>query len=370
MDIGKLIGGAAIVGATVAIWLWPDSKRPQDGVEPTRPIRSMEVRSTTRMPDLSFEGTVKANENRNLAFKQSGRIARIPVVKGQAVKKGDVLAWLDPLDFSNRLSQAEAAYKHELLSYQRKSEAVKKNAISQQEVSLAEATLKRCEAEFELAKRALDETKLLAPFDGTVADIHSDELDIVSVTDPIVRVQDLSRVKVDVVYPENLVIIGRRIKTVDSCSNCTVEVTFDSVPGRAFAASFVEFQATADVKTQTYLATYVMNAPKDLLLLPGMSVTIHLKGDRYQLKGELDVARKITVPESAVGVDSAGVYFVWKLEKSATEGVYAVRKTPVSVGHNIGKDVIVEKGISEGDRIATAGVSVLTEGRLVSLIAE
>lgn len=368
MEYGKIAGGILLVGATAAVWLWPDAAREQAAPEPVRPIRSVVVAANDRMPDLKFVGTVKATETRILAFKQSGRIERIPVSKGQKLKKGERLAWLDPKDFKDKLALAEAAVQRDRLSYQRKAEAEKKRAISSEELSQAEAHLKQSEATYDLSKRALEETVLEAPFDCVVADISASELDMTSANVPTLTIQDLSKLKIDVVYPEAMVILARKLKARDGSDDYfPVSISFDSYPGRKYTAHFVEFTATADRKTQTFVGTYTMTPPEDLLLLPGMSATVTIPGETYRLEGDDRRQAAIAVPESAVAVGADGRHFVWKLVETAEKGVFETQQAPIEVGANDRDRVFVQTGLKVGERIATAGVSVLTEGRKVRL---
>ena len=170
INTGKVIGAALFAVAVAAIEFWPEAKVEAPADDAVRPVRSVVATKGTRLPDLYFTGKVKADSDRTLCFKQSGRIQRIPVSAGQQIKKGDRLAWLDPLDFESDLAKAEAAATRDRLSCERKREAAKKNAISKEEVSQAEAQLKQSEAQLALAKRALEDTVLTAPFDGMVAE--------------------------------------------------------------------------------------------------------------------------------------------------------------------------------------------------------
>ena len=371
INMGKVVGAALFAGAVAAIEFWPKAKveaKPDDAV---RPVRSVVAEKGTRMPDLYFAGTVKADSDRTLCFKQPGRIQRIPVSAGQRIKKGDKLAWLDPLDFEKDLAKAEAAANRDRQTCERKREAAKKKAISQEELSQAEAQLQVSEAQLALAKRALEDTVLLAPFDGTVAEVPATELDMVTPATKIVLVHDLSKIKIDVIFPETMAIAAKRIKAADNTSGvcATMNVYFDSVPGRLFPVKFVEYVSNADTKTQTYIATYVMDAPEDLMILPGMSATLFIKGDAYRFDSkELDDA--IVLPESAVAAAPDGSFEAWALEPSAEQGVFtAHRRTVELAGRNNGR-ITVLKGVAPGERIATAGVSRLTEGRKVRLIAE
>ena len=368
---GKIVGGALFAGATLAIWMWPDGTADADADAVVRPVRSMVVEAGRRMPDLHFTGRVKASEDRTLCFKQSGRILRLPVKAGQKISKGDRLAWLDPKDFEDDLAKAEAAELRDRLSCERKREAAKKNAVSKEEVSQAEAQLKQAEAQLALARRALEETVLYAPFDGAVAEVPANELDMVGPSTKIVLVHDLAKVKIDVVMPENAVITSKRVRAVDAADeeSGAMRASFDSVPGRSFPVRFVEYVANADTKTQTFLATYEMDAPDDLLLLPGMSATLTLPGDRYFYDDE--AAREaVALPESAVGATDDGRPFVWVLERTEAEGVFTAHRRTVSLDSRQKGDVTVTGGLKAGERVATAGVSVLDEGRRVRLLAK
>lgn len=371
MNIGKLAGGALFVAAVLAIWLWPQTVPVPPKDDSIRPIRSMVVKTGMKFPDLHLTGKIKANADRTLAFKQPGRIKGISVAAGQRVKKGDKLAWLDPLDFENDLAKAEAAEKRDRLSCERKREAAKKNAISQEEVSQAEALLHQSEAQLALAKRALEDTVLTAPFDGEVSEVPATELDMVTPATKIVLVHDLSKVKIDVVVPETLAISMRKIKPIaTNCTVCTLaSISFDSVPGRKFPAKFVEYVANANAKSQTYLATYVMDAPPDLMLLPGMSATLSISGDDYRYESETMVDA-ISLPEAALGIASSGEHFVWVLAETEQKGVYEAKRRTVQAGCRSGGTVAIAKGLKDGERVAIVGVHMLDEGRKVRLLAE
>lgn len=369
---GKVIGAVLFVGAVAAIEFWPESRFEPPVDDSVRPVRSVIAEAGTRMPDLYFTGKVKADSDRTLAFKQSGRVQRIPVSAGQRIKKGDRLAWLDPLDFEKDLAKAEAAATRDRQTYERRSEAAKKNAVSQEELSQAEAQLKLSEAQLALARRALEDTVLLAPFDGEVAEVPASELDMVTPATKIVLVHDLSKIKIDVVFPETMVIAARKIRSVaQNGEMCTAaNVYFDSVPGRKFPVKFVEYVANADSATQTYIATYVMDAPGDLMILPGMSATLFIRGEDYRFESET-LSEAVKLPESALMAAVDGSFAVWVLKPvDGQEGVFtAHRRTVEPVSRNNGT-VTVLKGIKAGERVATAGVSQLTEGRKVRQLAE
>jgi multidrug efflux pump subunit AcrA (membrane-fusion protein) len=138
---------------------------------------------------------------------------------------------------------------------------------------------------------------------------------------------------------------------------------FDGLPGRRFNVIFNEFTTKADERTQTYLASFKMPAPADVRILPGMSATIAVKGLVETPGGQNSLA----LPSDAVGIDGQGQHFVWVLEK-ADGDLLVARKRVVKVGDRQGASIQVVEGLKAGERVATAGISLLVEGRKVTLL--
>jgi len=368
-SLGKITGGALLLAGAAAVWMCPKGSVPEAAPEPVRPVRSAVVKDGTTMPDLKFSAVVKAGEDRTLAFKHLGRIERIPVKKGESVKKGDRLAWLVQDDFKNKLAEAEVALKRDRLTFERMNKAAGQNAVSREELSKAEARLKGSEVQYAAAKLMLEESTLVAPFDGIVADVPASELQMVSASNPIVVLLDLATIKVDASIPEAVVISQKRVRCNEG--KCRVRVTFDSARDRDYPVEFVEYKTMAESANQTFTATYRLPAPADLVLLPGMSATISVSGDSYAPveKGLM----KFELPEAAVSVDADGTYFVWKLQPDpAKPGVYTVTKCRLDGCERVKSRGLVagRSGVAPGERVATAGIAVLSEGRRVSLLED
>lgn len=366
--MGKVVGGVVFAGAVGAIWLWPEPEAKEMAPEPVRPVRSVVVQDGTKMPDLEFPGVVKAGSDRTLAFEVPGKILSIPVAKNQRVKKGDVIATLDPKDFEDRLAKAKAELDRDRESVTRY-RSVAANAVSKEEISRAEAQVKTAQATYDSAKRDLERTVLTAPFDGVIADTYPSELDVVAVGNKIALILDTREIGVEVSLPETIVIRSKMMDTADGSSNEISRVVFDSYPGRSFPSRLDEFTAIADSRTQIYKTTFKLANVPELTLLPGMSATVIVDGKDYVYR-DAEQRPAVAVPGAAVAVDEKGGYFVWKLEPTVEEGIYEVRKAPLEVASRVGTDVVVRAGVKPGDRIATAGVSVLSEGRRVTLLKD
>jgi len=371
--LGKAVGVGLLAGATLAVWFWPKAERPAAEPPVVRPVKSVVVTDGAPSPDLHFAARVKAANSRTLSFRQSGRIQGIAVESGAHVRKGDRLAWLDPTEYKARLAIAEANAAQSRLTYERKAAALKLKGVSQNEVSQAEAAMKGAEAALATAKRDFAETVLYAPFDGVVAQKFADELDVVDVASGLKRVltvQDTETCKIDAALPETMVIRYRNLVFRDVPDENLVFATFDAYPKRRFPVKFVECQSTSEEsRSRTFTATYLMKKPGDLLLLPGMSATITVPGSGYRMREESDAGR-FELPESAVGAASDGGSFVWVLERTETDGVWCARRRAVQLDVDGGRALRVRGGLKAGERVATSGVTILSEGRRVSLMKE
>ena len=355
---GKLIGGVLLAAGVAAVFLY--KAKPEEEPEDTtvRPVKSWVVGADAPRPKLYFPGTVEADVEVDLSFEVGGRLVEFPVRRGTVVEQGAVLGRLDPRNFENQVKNAEADLERAQSSLGRIEKALQVNAVSQDEYSQARAAVAKAEAQLAIQRKALDDTRLEARFRGVVSDVFADQFDTVSPGQPVLKLQDVATLTIAVSVPEGYVQLASPGK-LDSAS---FAVRFDSLPGRSFPVQLKEFVTTADPVTQTYRATFSMEKPEGVFLLPGMSGTVVIEGAQPSAADGT-----LAVPSNAVGFASDGAAFVWVLEAS-DGGVFAVRRQVVALGKRLGESVEVLDGLAPGARIAAAGVAILTEGRRVRLL--
>lgn len=357
---GRLIGGALLVAAVAAVFLFKPKPEEEPKDTTIRPVKSRVVGGESVAPKLYFPGTVEADTEVDLSFEVGGRLIEFPVRRGLVVKKGDVLGRLDPRNFENQVKNAEADLERARSSLGRIQKALAVNAVSQDEFSQARAAVEKAEAQLAIQSKALDDTKLEARFDGVVSDTFANNFDTVAAGHPVLKLQDVSRLTIAVSVPEGYVLLA----TPDRMSQTSFSVQFEALPGQTFPVQLKEFVTTADPVTQTYRATFSMEKPDAVFLLPGMSGTVVV--ERAAPAG---AAERAMVPSNAVGFASDGQAFVWVLE-SRDGGIYRTRRQGVALGERVGDSVEVVDGLASGARIAVAGVAILTEGRSVRLLED
>ena len=362
MKLAVRIFALLLLAAAVAmVFLYDGSKKAADDTPPpVRPVKSMLVGPPPRVPAVHFPGVVDARAGVDLSFEVSGRIVEFPATRGLEVKEGDVLARLDDRDYANNVKTAEAELAYYESNFKRMEAALAQNAVSQDEYSSARASRDKARASLDTAKKALDDTVLKARFTGVVSDTYADNFDTVSAGTPVLKLQDLTAFDLAVSVPESYVLSA----SADIRSHYTFEASFDSLPGRTFPVTIKDAARIADSVTQTYRATFALEAPEGLVILPGMTcnvTSIITEDETAGASGD-----RIAVPSNAVGAAADTTSFVWRLDDNG-DGTFTARRATVKLGQRTGENIYVLSGLSAGDRIAVAGVTVLTEGRVVRL---
>jgi len=358
--IVTLVGAALVGGGVVSVFLIEWKAEPPPEPKPIRPIKTIVVGEAEVAPDRAYPGKVKANEEVDLAFQVAGPLIEFPVSQGLTVEQGELLARIDPRDFRNALDAKIAAALQRKLDVERYQEAERVGAATQKEVDDAKAAYDMAEAERKIAEKALDDTYMRAPFPGLVARTFVENYQNVQAKQPILRLQDVTHVDIEVNIPEERAAFARGRR-----GQSQFIATFEYAPDLAFNVTIKEFATEADPATQTYAVTLTMPSPEDITILPGMTATVRER--------QIEQAPAETVghmlPLTAVPVDGVGVYHVWLVRKGEGD-TYSVHRVDVEVGEMRDGDILVMGGVSTGDRIASAGVNFLDEGQEVRLLGE
>ncbi len=237
------------------------------------------------------------------------------------------------------------------------------NAVSQQELSNAEAGARAATAQVKIRQKALDDTYLRARFDGIVANTFVDNFANIQAKQPILSLQDISQADIELFVPQSRVAMADKKKFERGEMNVNLFAVFSFGAGHEYPVRLKEFSAEADPLTQTYRGVVTMPSPDDVNLLPGMTATIRI----VPKENARPATTAFEVPLDAVPVDGLGQYYVW-LVKDSGEGNLAVTRQNVTVGPLSGDNILITDGLNEGDRIALAGVTVLREGQAVRLL--
>ncbi len=356
----RIVGGLIFAAAVAAVFLMDRTPEEEEEAPVVRPLKTMVIESSFAAKGKTYPGKVSAGQQVNMAFEVPGLIVERAVNRGDNVSQGQVLMRLDPRDFENDYNSALAERDRARAQLERMEQAARSNAVSKQEVDDARAAFDQAAAAVDTRKKALEDTKLSAKFDGVIGDTFVQQFQNVQAKQQVLSLIDISTIEIDVSVSEGDVARARP----ENRDKIDLVATFDFFPGEVFPVKIAEVTTEADPVTQTYTITVAMDRPEDKNILPGMTATVTARIPRELLREGED---GFPVPLDAVPVDGLGQYYVWKLKETG-EGSYTVHRADVEVGEVDGDDIVVVGGLAKGDRIALAGVHVLTEGREVRLL--
>ena len=322
---------------------------------------------------LTASGYVVARRKAAVASKGTGRLVLLNVEEGDQVKKGQLIARLEDADVvaaresaRQSLLVAEADLYDAKTSYERMRILLKQGLIAQAEYDVAEARFKRVVASIDVARFvlkeaevAVDNTRIIAPFDGTVLKKNADVGEIVaplagaaSSKAAVVTIADMSSLEVDADVSEANI---TRVAPEQQC-----EITLDAYPQQRYPGYVTKIVPTADRSKATVLVK-IKFKEYDQKVLPEMSAKISFLAIGYKADSA-DHKLLLTVPEAAV-VTRTGRAVIYQIRDDRAVEV------PVSTGQKLGALIEIKSGIKEGDKIIAkvddrieAGAKVAVKG--------
>ncbi|SDR37558.1 efflux RND transporter periplasmic adaptor subunit [Pseudovibrio sp. Tun.PSC04-5.I4] len=317
-------------------------------------VRPASVMIVSEIDDLStrnFTGRVDAVQTVDLAFRVSGQLVELPVSDGQRVKKGDLIAALDPTDYENVVREAQVNYEQKKKDLKRFETLKNKQVISEGKYDGAKTAFDLAEVTLDKAKQNLGYTRIVAPYDAVVTSRSLDNYAIIKDGNSIVRLQDVSEVRIDINVPETLFSQA----TESSVLKMTAE--FPSHPGKVFPLQYREHSTEADKVAQTYRVTLAMDNKSGFNIIPGMTASVKVSLNGLGNRDET----AFFVPTSAVGAAPDKSAYVWVVNPDDKR----VTRRSVTLGTILGAFIPVLSGLKDGEMIVTAGVSHLDNNQLI-----
>jgi len=316
---------------------------------------------------LTGIGAVQASFTVKIAAQVDGKLQEVLFTEGQRVKKGDVLAKIDPRLFQAALDQAKAkkAQNQALLvaaekDLVRSKTLAQKDFASQQNVDLQQskvdqlkAAIAADEAAIETAQTQLDYTSIAAPSDGRIG---------IRLVDPgnLVRANDAGAIATLMLVQPAAVLFtlpSRALADLRAAmARGPVEViAFDQNNRQALATGKLLLIDNAIDQATSTMRLKAMFANADERLWPGDFVNA-----RLLLETQANV---LAVPSSAVQRGPQGL-FAWTVTANNTAEPRAI-----DVGATTGDLTVVAAGLREGDRVVTDGHYKLVRNAPVSFAA-
>ncbi len=313
-------------------------------------------------------GQAQAENTVTVRTRVDGQIVKIAFDEGQMVKSGDLLAQVDPRPFQAALDQAKAKQAQDQatlanarLDLQRYSTLAKQSFATQQQLDTQDALVNQLIAQeaadaaaIDAARVQLDYTTISAPIAGRVGFRLIDQGNMVNAAQQtgIVTVAQIEPISVIFTAPQDDL---PRISAALAAGQPPVEARTSGGATLLGTGKLTVIDNQVDATTGTIrLKAEFANA--DHKLWPGQAVAARLRVDIDKMA--------LTIPDRAVqrGPDGLFVYVVGADDRAVTR--------PVTLSHEDADTAVVAKGLSDGEKVVTAGYFDLQPGARVAVQAE
>ncbi len=305
------------------------------------PVTIEVIRKSDLAEKFTLPASLEAWEDLTLAAEISGAVQKINIKEGDHVEAGETLLEIDPDTVRSYLArdQENVAVIERKLARYRQLEA--EGLISQQELDDLNNALTAACANLQTTRLRLAKSFPEAPVAGLVDHLFIDRGEYVDPGKPLLRLVDVSRLKVVADVPEKDVHFLKTGQTVQVITTVPGVSHVEPIPG---TINFIAY--AADPVTRTYTTKIVIDNHQ-LRLRPGMIVRVEF------IRQKLD--QVIAVPLFAV-MDRDGQKIVFVEENDV------VHQVKVVTGRSIGRKIVIKKGLKQGQHLVVKGQQFLSDG--------
>ncbi len=313
-------------------------------------IASFDVQTDEWQSKLSAIGSLEAAKGLVITADLSGRITAINFDAGNKVVAGDLLVQQDVSVEQAQLRSAQASAALAKSNLTRIGELYQKKVASKSELDSAQSNYRSAIADVDNIRATIEKKSIRAPFDGSLGIRLVNLGQTINAGAPVVSLQATNQMFVNFFLPQ------QQLSKINP--GLKVKVTSDAVPGEVFEGLINAIDpeinaATRSVKVQAILAN------PDGKLLTGMfaSIDVILPNKKSVLLVPITAIQYATYGDSVFVIEEKD-----KSELQTEKPVLIARQQFVKLGERRGDFVSVEKGLSAGQVVASAGGFKLRTG--------
>ncbi len=333
----------------------------KEAEEIIRPVKIQEINSMENKEfNIEFPAQISPTQKTILAFKYAGKIKNINFKSGDFVKKDQVIALMDDKDykvnlevFSKKYEAAKAIAQNAEMQFSRAEKLYKGGALAKKDYdnalmqkNIAISTFKEASAGLENAKNTLNDTKIIAPYDGYI---------------------DKKIAEVGTVVPEGAPVVSF---ISDEITDISVNVSFKDIENIKNAKN-IFFKDNSSEKIYSLEVKSIAQNPDSInLTYPIIFTFSKLSENEKFLAGQTGTViisiknsgnKEILIPLNALFEDNGSNVYLFK------NGIAV--KTPVEIGElRESNKISIVKGLKSGDIVIVAGISKLTDGEKVRIL--
>jgi len=304
-------------------------------------VRAEEATVREIRDEVEAIGTARANESVTIAAKVTDTVSRVNFDDGDIVEAGAILVELTNTEQSALLDEAQANVVDASNQAQRLEKLAADNSVPLSQLDEARARLDASQARYQSILARLEDRLIRAPFTGLLGFREVSEGTLVTPGSRITTLDDVSVIKLDFSVPEVFLHLVREGLELVAQSS--------AYPDRHFQAKVRTIGSRVDEVTRSATVRAHIDNP-DLLLKPGMLLTVHLTTARREA---------LMVPESAILQRSSQVFLF-----TIADGRAEMRQ--VRTGVRRGGRIEITSGLTEGEPVITEGTIKIRDGSQVT----
>jgi RND family efflux transporter MFP subunit len=295
----------------------------------------------------------------NVSFLASGKVIQVLPREGDYVRKGQLLASIDPTDYQLALTaatkqadmaqiaseRAEDEHRRMKMLYDSKSLAPNDYEKYKSVYESARKQYEQATASEKISRKHLTDAELHSPVNGFISKRSIEPGEMASPGRPVFEIVNLDTVEISVGVPETDVHSVR--------DGQKAAITLPALPGESFEGVVRLVNVSADPGTRTFMTRISIPNPKHTLQI-GMVAEARIRGDK--------VVKMLTAPIEAIVRDPQGATMVY-VYYPEQKRVYAKR---VEIGTPHGRDLEIRSGLTSDEWIVLVGQPQLRDGSVVA----
>jgi len=357
----RLIPSAVVICILPFVLVACGQKAPSDPRTAAPLVRAAIVQEATST-SRSFTGTVAARVQSDLGFRVSGKVLERLVDTGHAVKRGQPLMRIDPVDLelaahaqlaavAAARAQAEQTAADEVRFRDLRGTVISASTYGQIKAAaeVAKARLSLAEAQADVARNASLYAELVADGDGVVIETLAEPGQVVNAGQIVVRLAHAGPREAVIQLPE----------TLRPAVGSVGQATLFGEEGTIVPAKLRQLSDAADRQTRTFEARYVLEGERSNAPPLGSTVTIRIADGHPSVQGGL------RVPIASL-YDAGTGPGVWVIDGEPTKVFWR----PVAIQHLDDDGARITGQVKQGDRIVALGAHLLRDGELVRVAGQ
>ena len=319
----------------------------------------------------NYSGTVEEENGVALSFSMGGTIKQLRVKVGDRVRRGQLIASVDPTSVKNSFDMAHATRLQAEDAFKRMKQLHDKGSLPDIKWVEAQNQLQQAVSAEKIARKSLSDCNLYAPMDGVISEKNAEVGQNAAPGMPIAKLVTTRVLNVKIAVPES------EMASIHVRQRAIIQV--QALDGRRFNGYVIEKGVIADPITRSYSVKIRVEGATDGLL-PGMVSSVSLakiasyKGtsssnassaNASSVNGSspaADASSCIIIPASLVQLGDDNSNFVW-----VDEGGKAVRRTIVC-GEYMSNGVSIVSGLKPGDKLIVEGQQKVCTGTALKAI--